>query len=102
MDPRQPVMTIGPFWTPEVWTKDPDALVAEARAELFEDRVEVEHGALDTDDKAISGVPGDQNESEQLITPAPAGRAATWASNLQEMRRTAPAVYGEGEAPPAP
>ena len=88
-----------PPWTPQVWTKGPDGLVAIAQESLWGDQQEIHIKALAGPDSAISGSStGVQNESDVVIdgtTPgnSPSGPAASmtpspaWPVGLPETRR---------------
>jgi hypothetical protein len=99
----QPVMADGSrlpdtpqVWTPPVWSKGPDALVAEAKLDLFHCRQAIEHGALLTPEKAIAGaVPAMANEQEVLIQRISPGEnmASEWIGTLKELFTTEP-LYG--------
>lgn len=80
-------------WTPQVWRKGPDALVADAQLALWQNRRDVEVGALNgsTDAPSFDGTSNQANEWEQVIDPsAPpegsGGRAAIWQHTLMQMR----------------
>lgn len=84
-------------WTPQVWRDGPDALVAQAQSALWQNRGDVEIGALGptTEDAAMDGtVAQSANESDQMINPsAPSdgtGRATQWRNNLETLRATHP------------
>jgi hypothetical protein len=102
---------IGPPWTPDVWQKGPDVLVKDAQLDLFQARAGVEMDALDGGNStpAMSGQPQDANEAEQLITPAPSGRAAQWRDTVNQLHKTEPLAgtikplgYGGGTGAPNP
>ena len=60
-------------WTPQVWRDGPDALVQQAQQALFQNRADVEVGALGTGTSApaMDGtVTQPANESDQLIDPS--------------------------------
>lgn len=92
-------------WKPAVWTEGPDLLVREAQQALFEDRAEIEKGALITHDRAISGADtGTQNESD-IIHPAEGqdtnssaqqndGRATKWRNAVKDLYATEPRLAG--------
>ena len=112
-----------PPWTPQVWTKGPDGLVAIAQESLWGDQQEIHIKALAGPDSAISGSStGVQNESDVVIdgtTPgdspsgpggqgrASQGRASQWKTNLGYLYDTEPRLAGwsngdkTGEANPA-
>src|SRR5208283_2828264 len=83
-------------WTPQVWRDGPDSLVQQAQQSLFQDRADVESGALGgSDPPAMSGtVTQPANESDQIINPSQPsdgkGRATQWHNNLEQMRATVP------------
>lgn len=89
--------TKGPVWTPQVWRDGPDSLVQQAQQALFQNRADVEVGALGTGTTApaMDGtVTQPANESDQLIDPGKpsdgVGRATVWHNNLETMRATHP------------
>lgn len=83
--------TQGPPWTPLVWQEGPDKLVADAQAAIFEDYGEITNGILGGDDHAISGpATGKENETDQVIAPAPQSRTAVWQDGLKDLRRDEP------------
>lgn len=96
----------GPVWTPQVWRDGPELLVRQAQQALFGDRAEIEHGALDTHDRAISGADtGTQNESDIIHSvgadgqqargsTTPDGRSAVWSHVMHEMFATEPRLAG--------
>ena len=98
-------------WTPAVWAQGPDALVAQAQSQLWQDHTEIASGVLDGGDRAMSGSEtAPQNESDQMIdgsTPGDSpsgtpgrqgGRAAQWQTNLAYLRRDEPlAAWSSGQ-----
>ena len=112
-----------PPWTPPVWSRGPDGLVADAQGALWGDQSEISQKALNGADSAISGAStGVQNESDVVIdgtTPgdspsgpggqgrASQGRASQWKTNLGYLYDTEPRLAGwsngdkTGEANPA-
>jgi hypothetical protein len=85
------------IWTPQVWTKGPDGLVNQAQTALFQDRADVEVGALGAgiSSPAIDGpVSQGGNEQDQVINPGQPpegqGRATQWKNTLDIMRTTDP------------
>jgi hypothetical protein len=108
-------------WTPQVWRDGPDLLVAQARQSLFQDRAEVEQGALGASESsvAMSGpVTNPENESDMIIDGSTPGdspshgeggttRAGIWNGAMQDLRRTEPLANWatgakSGPANPAP
>lgn len=105
-------------WTPQVWRDGPDALVAQARTALWQERGDIERGALgpSTEDAAMDGYASQPaNESDQIINPVTpsdgTGRATQWHNNLETLRATHPLAGtvkpldydpSPGDANPAP
>ena len=88
-------------WTPQVWRDGPDSLVAQAQQALFQNRADVEMGALgaSTSAPAFAGsVSQGANEGDEGIYPGnppetPDGqtgakRATVWKNTLNSMRAT--------------
>lgn len=85
------------IWTPEVWHKSPEELVAEAKVALFAERDALENVALATPKNAMAGTkPAPYNEQEQLIAAISPGRnvADEWLSAMKDLRATEP-LYGK-------
>lgn len=85
--------TKGPAWTPQVWRDGPDQLVNQAQLALFQDRADIEVGALGPRETAASmdgQVNQGANEWEESINPSQPpegqGRATQWKASLDKMR----------------
>lgn len=92
MDPKaQFSPQIGPPWTPPVWACGPDKLIADAQQQLWQDSSDVQVSALGGGDRAMSGYQtAPQNESDEMIPAAPAGRAEAWTTSLRDLFREEP------------
>lgn len=96
-------------WTPEVWQKGPDALVAKAQSALWDDQKHV-GDVLGGADLAMAGnTSAPQNESDEIISgqdPSRSQRAQHWQDCLQSLRKTEPVVWSNkaigGGLNPAP
>ena len=80
-----------------MWHKKPEQLVAEAKLQLFQDRADIEHGALMTPQNSMAGTtPAPYNEQEVLIQSISPGRnlAGEWVTILKDLRATEP-LYGK-------
>jgi hypothetical protein len=99
------------IWTPAVWATGPDALVATAQQQLWQDQKDMNDGVLGGGDRAMSGSDtAPQNETDEDIPPGSSmGRSDQWTSDLQDLRRNEPLAAwangskdGDGKAnPPA-
>ena len=101
--------SVGPPWQPQVWSVGPEALIATATQQLWQDQQDV-NASLDTFDRAIAGPQtSNRNETEQVVDSAEAGsetrssvqpntgRLGQWNTSVQEMRRTEPlAAWADG------
>ena len=88
----------GPPWTPLVWSKSPEQLVAMAQQDLFATRADVETGALGTSKSSMSGQQtAPANESERFITPTPTSLNDHWKHALNDLRATEPLYGRSGE-----
>ena len=80
-----------------MWRDGPDALVQQAQLQLWQDRSDVEMGALGARDTAPAfdgSVSQGANEWEESINPSQPpeghGRAAQWKNSLDKMRAVDP------------
>ena len=98
--------TKGPPWTPQVWQDGPDALIAQARADLFTQQRDLVADVLDGGNDAMSGnSTAPQNESDQVFDVQQAGQQARdstagdsrvreWNSAMADLRDTEPRIAG--------
>lgn len=84
----------GPIWTPEVWHTPPEALVAQAQAELWGDQQYLVQTALGSSGEAggiAGGATSSYNDEEQALTPAnfhSQTRGEQWRSIVGELHKT--------------
>lgn len=87
-------------WTPAVWTKGPDKLVADAQQQLFQDQSDFE-SVLSGSDRAMSGSGNSpQNESDQLIgtDESSPSRSQNWKNCLNDLYKDEPlAAWSSGQ-----
>jgi hypothetical protein len=105
------------LWTPQVWRDGPDGIVQQAQMSLWQDRSDIELGALgpSTDAPSFDSVSQGANESELTVNPSQPpegqGRATQWKNTLNAMRAVNPLAGhiksldydpAPGDANPAP
>jgi hypothetical protein len=96
-------------WQPQVWSKGPDQLVAEAQSVMWGEFSDVQSGLESSSSDAMSGNQSASNEGEQVIngsTPgdSPSGgtsasRGAYWKEMLLDMRDTDPVTPASRRLP---
>ena len=93
-------------WTPAVWQQGPDALIATAQQQLWQDQQDITSDVLGSDDRAFDGTKtSDQNESDIMVPAAAMSRGQAWQQQVSDMRRTEPlAAWASGmkDGPPNP